>query len=101
MTAELVEPFVWPEEVKDLSPWENDMYWTSAIEQREFQKALQPEAILRPNEKHRKSIAEQAKELLEGKAQWKPTWQSIPTEARVLEGEKPRMSSDLSQLYPD
>jgi len=100
MTAELVEPFVWPEEIKDLSPWENEEYWKSAIEQREFQKTLQPEAILRPNEKHRKSIAEQAKELLEGKTQWKPTWQSIPTEARVLQGEKPVISSALSQLSP-
>lgn len=100
MTAELVEPFVWPEEIKDLSPWENESFWTSHKEQIAFQKTLQPESILRPNEKHRKSIAEQAKELLEGKAQWKPTWQSIPTEARVLEGKKPRPSSRISGLVP-
>lgn len=26
MTVELVKPFVWPEEVKDFSPWDGDMY---------------------------------------------------------------------------
>lgn len=98
MTVELVEPFVWPEKIDDLSPWENEFFWTSQKEQMEFQRTLQPEAILNPNEKHRKSIAEQAKELLEGKTQWKPTWQSIPTEARVLEGEKPLLGSENAQL---
>ena len=88
MTAELVEPFVWPEAIKDLSPWENEGYWKSNKGQFDFQKTLQPDAILRPNEKQRKSIAEQAKELLEGKARWKPTWQSIPMDARVIEGER-------------
>jgi large subunit ribosomal protein L23 len=100
MTVELVEPFVWPEEIEDLSPWENETYWTSAREQMAFQRTLMPDAILKPNEQHRKSIAEQAKELLKGKTQWKPTWMSIPNEARVLKGQKPQPSSQISQLSP-
>lgn len=93
MTVELVEPFVWPDEIKDLSPWENDTYWTSTKEQLEFQKTMQRESILRPNETHRRSIAEQAKELLEGKTQWRPTWMSVPTMARAFTREKQSASS--------
>ena len=95
MTAELLEPFVWPEEIKDLSAWENETYWASNREQYQTQKRAQPEAIMEPNLKHRKSIAEQAKELLEGKTQWKPTWQSLSSEATIIEGQKPRQSSIL------
>jgi large subunit ribosomal protein L23 len=93
MTVELVEPFVWPDEIKDLSPWENDTYWTTTKEQLEFQRTMQPESILRPNETHRRSIAEQAKELLEGKTQWRPTWMSVPTMARAFTREEPSTSS--------
>lgn len=31
---------------------------------------------------HRKSIAEQAQRILEGKERWGPTWQSLPSKAR-------------------
>lgn len=31
---------------------------------------------------HRKSIAEQAQKILEGKEKWGPTWQSLPAKAR-------------------
>jgi large subunit ribosomal protein L23 len=100
MTVELVEPFVWPEEIEDLSPWEGETFWSSGKESLAFQKTLQPDAIMKPNEKHRKSIAEQAKDLLEGKTQWKPTWSSIPTETRVLNGQKPQPYSADSQVLP-
>ena len=97
MTVELVEPFVWPEEIKDLSQWENENYWKMTTDQMAYQKKLQPEAILKPNEDHRKSIAKQAKELLKGTRQWKPTWMSIPVEARVLKGDEPPPRSEITQ----
>lgn len=31
---------------------------------------------------HRKSIAEQAQKILEGREKWGPTWQSLPAKAR-------------------
>lgn len=34
----------------------------------------------------RKTIAEQAQELLQGNAKWSPTWQQLPHEKRVMEG---------------
>lgn len=88
MTVELVKPFVWPEPVQDLSPWDNEQYWAIAKQQSEAQKEISPDAILLPNEKQRKSIAVQAKELLEGKATWKPTWQSIPADVKVMQGSR-------------
>lgn len=100
MTVELVEPFVWPAEIEDLSPWENESYWSSTKEQLAFQRALQPEAMLRPNDEHRKSIAEQAKELLEGKSQWKPTWMSIATEAKVLQQGRPLSRPKITRPGP-
>lgn len=30
-----------------------------------------------PNRKHRKSIAQQAQDLLKGKVKWAPTWQVL------------------------
>jgi len=31
----------------------------------------------KPNVEHRKSIAQQAQELLKGKTKWAPTWQAL------------------------
>ena len=86
MTVELVEPFVWPEEIKDLTAWEQDKFFEGARENIRMQRRMSLDAVLQPDEKHRKSIAEQAKELLEGKAKWKPTWQSISADVRVMQG---------------
>lgn len=86
MTVELVEPFVWPDEIKDFTAWEKESYWETAKENMEAQRKMQADAILKPNEKQRKSIAEQAKEMLQGKRTWKPTWQSLPTDVRVMQG---------------
>ena len=86
MTVELVEPFVWPEEVEDLSPWEQDTYWAGMKYGLARQRLASPDSVLKPKEEHRKSIAQQARELLEGKAVWKPTWTEIPKDVRVLQG---------------
>lgn len=39
------------------------------------------------NKRRRKSLAEQAKELLEGKRTWRPTWKEIPHVAKAMTGE--------------
>jgi hypothetical protein len=44
----------------------------------------------RPNKDHRKSIAEQAKDLLAGKTAWKPTWESMSTDSRILKPFDPK-----------
>lgn len=38
------------------------------------------------DKEHRKTIAEQAQAILEGKAQWSPTWKSLPDKAKVMKG---------------
>jgi hypothetical protein len=43
-----------------------------------------------PNKSHRKSIAEQAKDLLAGKTVWKPTWESMPTDSRIIKPFDPK-----------
>lgn len=37
-----------------------------------------------PNTKARRSIAEQAQDFLQGKQKWKPSWQSIPADAKII-----------------
>lgn len=76
MTVQLVEPFVWPEEVTDLEPWEKKTY-LSASKERE---ARQEQQRLKsgPTDETIKSIAEQAKAVLRGKQEWKPTWKALP-----------------------
>ena len=96
MMVELVEPFVWPEELEDLSPWEQDTYWAGMKFGLARQRLASSDSVLKPNEVHRKSIAEQARELLEGKAVWKPTWTEIPHDVRVLQ----RSSSPLGGGVP-
>jgi large subunit ribosomal protein L23 len=37
----------------------------------------QPKATLKPNTDEREAFEQQAKELLEGKTVWRPTWQAL------------------------
>jgi len=77
MTVEMTEPFVWPEEPDDLSPWEKETYYQAQKEQTKFQDSLAPDAARKAPEAKRKLLAEQAKLMLEGKETWKPTWQAL------------------------
>ena len=38
----------------------------------------------KPNTKARRSIAEQAQDFLQGKQKWKPSWQSMPADAKIM-----------------
>ena len=104
MTAELVKPFVWPEEVTDFSPyvtskcyhyhshidtfcysWEKDTYYGAQKESYQVQEELSPDAVTKPMKEEKiKSIAEQAQDLLNGKTKWRPSWEHIPVDAKAL-----------------
>lgn len=88
MTVLLVEPFVWPEEIKDLKPWNTDNYWIQQRGRREMSREENPAYTkMHANPRRRLSIAEQAKALVEGKTTWRPTWQSMPAAVRAMQGQ--------------
>lgn len=86
MTVQLVEPFYWPEEVKDFAEWEKDEFWRLGNAQVETQRQEGQWGTLNPDRRHRKSMADQARDLLQGKREWKPTWQNLPADERVMKG---------------
>lgn len=61
----------------ELFRWEKDQFHKAAKFQREMSEKMQPQATLKPDEEDREAYAKQAKELLEGKAVWRPTWQAL------------------------
>ncbi|KAL1955152.1 hypothetical protein VTO42DRAFT_8967 [Malbranchea cinnamomea] len=77
MTVEMTEPFVWPEEPTDMSPWEKDTFFEVQKAQEEYSEAHAPDAAMKVPEHKRKSLAEQAQRILEGKEEWKPTWKAL------------------------
>jgi len=48
--------------------------------------------------KQRNSIAEQARTLLEGKAQWAPTWQQIPEIRRIMTGQSVQLTAEENRM---
>ena len=93
MMVEMEKPFVWPEELKgeDLERWDKKLHDAASKERREFEDSYRPEARVKPS-RERKSMKEQARELLEGKASWKvervdqDQWEDVG-EAREVESE--------------
>ncbi|EAS27973.3 mitochondrial 54S ribosomal protein YmL41 [Coccidioides immitis RS] len=77
MTVEMTEPFVWPEEPKDFSPWERDTYFEAKKMQEDYQEAHGPESGMKAPERQRELLAEQAKRLKQGRETWQPTWQTL------------------------
>ncbi|KAJ5159973.1 54S ribosomal protein [Penicillium canariense] len=79
MTVELREPFVYPEEPKDLSPWEKSSWDAGEKWQRKMQKKQQdgPNAAEQPDTDLRKAYEEQAKELKKNTEEWRPTWKVL------------------------
>ncbi|KAI9872188.1 MAG: hypothetical protein M1830_001927, partial [Pleopsidium flavum] len=74
MTVEMERAFVWPDTPEDFSPWEKDTYDAANKAQEREQASYQPDAVQKPTTE-RRSIAEQAQALLEGKEKWRPTWE--------------------------
>lgn len=75
--------------------WEKDTYYDGIRYSMEENKRRAETAATQPNKLHRKSIAQQAKELLAGKTTWKPTWESIPTESRTFTAFDPKKLGGL------
>ncbi|KAJ5370862.1 54S ribosomal protein [Penicillium cataractarum] len=73
MTVELREPFVYPEEPKDLSPWEKSSWDASEKWQKKMQKQMQdkPHKAEEPDTDVRKAFEEQAKEIKKNPAEWR------------------------------
>ncbi|PQE05254.1 mitochondrial ribosomal subunit L23 protein [Rutstroemia sp. NJR-2017a BVV2] len=79
MTVEMVKPFVWPEEPKDLSAWDQEQWKKRQEMEKGTRESYQPDARQRPNNE-RLSIAQQAKALLQGEDEWEPSenvWEDI------------------------
>ncbi|KAL9108465.1 MAG: hypothetical protein Q9227_006799 [Pyrenula ochraceoflavens] len=85
MTVELVEPFIWPEEIKDMSPWEKKEFFERkkfGEEQREMRGG---EGRTKVEKGYAGRIAEQAKGLLEGRERWRPSWEKFPVDSWQLQ----------------
>ncbi|KIX08350.1 uncharacterized protein Z518_03006 [Rhinocladiella mackenziei CBS 650.93] len=90
MTVLLAKPFVYPEEITDLGPWDHETYWTAAKALAERARYADVDNYTRtdPNLDHRRSIAQQAKDLLQGKTKWAPTWYSFEPDVRAMKGSR-------------
>jgi large subunit ribosomal protein L23 len=95
MTAQLLEPFVWPEDpwVKEGVREEDwDGFQRGTLEMTEeadrnndvamrYDKRMKGEGQKRlPGKEHRDTLAEQARRLLSGQDKWRPTWQAMGQE---------------------
>ncbi|KAJ5246240.1 54S ribosomal protein [Penicillium chermesinum] len=79
MTVELVEPFVYPEEPKDMSPWEKEAWDSAAKYQDKVQKQNRQKghSAEEPDTELREAYKKQAEELKENKSGWRPTWKAL------------------------
>ncbi|KAI4143372.1 MAG: hypothetical protein LQ340_007028 [Diploschistes diacapsis] len=70
-------PFVWPEEVKDLEPWDKETY-DKAVEGQDRTTERQMGGFYGTQRKmDGGDLKEQARRLLEGKERWRPSWQEL------------------------
>ncbi|MCJ1448845.1 MAG: hypothetical protein MMC23_009364 [Stictis urceolatum] len=75
MIVEMQDPFVWPEEEKDLEGWDKKAF----LEAEKAQRQLNERSVLKGLAPRLDVdiISKQAKELREGKEAWRPTWMEI------------------------
>ncbi|EHL00218.1 Ribosomal proteins S24e, L23 and L15e [Glarea lozoyensis ATCC 20868] len=86
MMVEMDKPFAWPQEPEDFSPWDKERYDAIKQMQEDSRETQKLDYVTKPTAE-RKSIAEQAKELLEGDEKWGPTdWEDVG-EAQEVEKE--------------
>lgn len=76
MTVELERPFVWPEPLEDMKDFGQEQVHSYEEEMKQLRDASSPTGDTMVNEERRKSMREQAKALLEGRAKWKPVSRS-------------------------
>src|SRR6266536_4301196 len=77
MVVYMKEGFVWPAELTEEQlneNWQKDMYHASEKESRREQETMREDASKRVKVRERRSIAEQAADVLRGKERWRPSW---------------------------
>jgi large subunit ribosomal protein L23 len=89
MIVEMKDPFVWPEETRDLQEWDQKSFKGAqeAQEQYSLERQLQQRAV----RTDQRTLREQAQALLEGREKWKPSWETFkPKTGQVFKrsGEK-------------
>lgn len=57
--------------------WQPDQFYRHREFSQEYQEAAMPSASAKPVKNEAEAYENQAKELLEGKQTWKPTWQAL------------------------
>lgn len=57
--------------------WERDQFFKAAQYQNEIQDKSRPEAATEPDKVEQNSYEKEAKQMLEGKKTWRPTWQAL------------------------
>ena len=98
MTVEMApgKPFVWPEEPDDLAPWGNNLQATKEAEKEQERRRTEPkeedEAKVRKErgERERGSMSGRARALLEGRKEWRPSWEEHGGQALVAMGREGR-----------
>jgi len=101
MTVEMEQPFAWPEEPKDFSPWDKQTYEAAQKDRESLQDTLRPDYAQQPT-KERASIAEQAQALLQGKEKWRPSSSFTSLRTSVWEdvGEPVEVETHVSVTRP-
>jgi hypothetical protein len=61
----------------NICSWEKDQFYNHQKYSKEMQESQQPAASAKPTKNESETFEKQAKDLLEGKATWKPTWQVL------------------------
>ena len=79
MTIEMAQgdSFVWPEEPKDMEPWDKTMQDRIAEVRKERMKGIDKSGrdLKQKGEDEKSRLRERAKALLSGKVRWKPGWE--------------------------
>ncbi|MCJ1275783.1 hypothetical protein MMC21_003586 [Puttea exsequens] len=82
MTIEMPpdQPFVWPEEPEDKSPWDWAITQAGEKAKKEREEGVTEQGNMKggPGKKERETLRERAKALLKGKATWRPGWEEYP-----------------------
>jgi len=89
MTIEMERPFVWPEEPENFDLWDKETYQAANTNRDDDEGSQGPDAVLqRPRDS--RSIAAQAKALLEGKERWREEWEEEKEVEQEIQIERER-----------
>ena len=87
---------MWPDEVKDFEAWDKDMFKAGhgAQEQLSETKYMKQKSFGMLGKQDEDKVREQAKALLEGREEWRPTWMDLKS-AKGLSMGKARDGGDV------